>query len=63
VTLPVEWNASFGRALPVLTAGGYISASQSRHARKILKAAAFTYLAGSLASLLNLYRWIAILRR
>lgn len=63
VTLPVEWNASFGRALPVLTAGGYISASQSRHAQKILKAAAFTYLAGSLASLLNLYRWIAILRR
>ena len=63
VTLPVEWNASFGRALPVLTRGGYISASQSRHAQKILKAAAFTYLAGSLASLFNLYRWIAILRR
>lgn len=63
VTLPVEWNASFGRALPVLTAGGYLSENQSWHARKILKAAAFTYLAGSLASLLNLYRWIAILRR
>ncbi|MDT8387872.1 MAG: zinc metallopeptidase [Thiogranum sp.] len=63
VTLPVEWNASFGRALPVLSGGGYLSPDQSWHARKILKAAAFTYLAGSLASLLNLYRWIAILRR
>ena len=63
VTLPVEWNASFGRALPLLVKGQYISENQSHHARKILKAAAFTYVAGSLASLLNLYRWIAILRR
>lgn len=63
ITLPVEWNASFGRALPLLRSGQYISKSQLHHARKILKAAAFTYIAGSLASLLNLYRWIAILRR
>lgn len=63
VTLPVEWNASFGRALPLLKEGDYISESHARHAHKILKAAAFTYVAGSLASLLSLYRWIAILRR
>jgi Zn-dependent membrane protease YugP len=63
VTLPVEWNASFGRALPLLVNGQYITESQSHHARKILKAAALTYVAGSLASLLNFYRWIAILRR
>ena len=63
VTLPVEWNASFGRALPLLVEKQYISGRQSRHARRILKAAAFTYVAGSLASMLNLYRWIAILRR
>ena len=63
VTLPVEWDASFRRAMPLLTAGEYISESQVPHARKILKAAALTYVAGSLASLLNLYRWIAILRR
>ena len=63
VTLPVEWNASFGRALPVLLAGDYITRDQLQHAQKILKAAALTYVAGSLASLLNLYRWIAILRR
>jgi len=63
VTLPVEWDASFRRALPLLTAGEYISPQQSVHAHKILQAAALTYVAGSLASLLNLYRWIAILRR
>jgi hypothetical protein len=63
VTLPVEWNASFARALPMLTAGNYISESHARHAHKILKAAALTYVAGSLASLLSLARWIAILRR
>lgn len=63
VTLPLEWNASFGRALPMLISGNYISGSHARHAHKILKAAALTYVAGSLASLLSLYRWIAILRR
>ena len=31
--------------------------------RRVLRAAALTYLAGSLSSLLNLWRWIAILRR
>jgi Zn-dependent membrane protease YugP len=62
-TLPVELNASFGRALPVLLRGEYLSESQSGHARKILRAAALTYVAGSLASLLSLYRWITILRR
>ena len=63
VTLPVEWNASFSRALPLLKAGEYISETHYPHAQRILKAAAFTYVAGSLARLLNLYRWIAILRR
>ena len=63
VTLPVEWDASFKRALPVLIKGEYINDMQSKHAHKILKAAALTYVAGSLASLLNFYRWIAILRR
>jgi len=63
VTLPVEWDASFKRAMPVLIEGEYINDMQSKHAHKILKAAALTYVAGSLASLLNFYRWIAILRR
>jgi len=63
ITLPVEWDASFGKALPILIKGEYIPESAIPMAKKILMAAALTYLASSLASLLNFYRWIAILRR
>lgn len=63
ITLPVEWNASFERALPMLKSGDYLPEQHLPHAKKILSAAALTYVAGSLASLLSLYRWIAILRR
>lgn len=63
VTLPVEWDASFGRALPVLIQGGYIGEDDEKTVRKILRACAFTYVASSLASLLNVWRWVAILRR
>ncbi|MBI5672878.1 MAG: zinc metallopeptidase [Nitrospirae bacterium] len=63
VTLPVEWDASFGRALPVLRQGRYLSSDDERGARSILTAAALTYVAASLASLLNLWRWIGFLRR
>jgi len=63
VTLPVEWDASFGRALPVLRQGGYLRSHELPAARQVLRACALTYVAGSLASLLNLWRWIAILRR
>jgi Zn-dependent membrane protease YugP len=62
-TLPVEWDASFKRALPILQEGRYISELEQQHAKKILTAAALTYVSASLASLLNLGRWIAILRR
>jgi Zn-dependent membrane protease YugP len=63
VTLPVEWNASFARALPTLKDGAYLPQEHLPHAKRILTAAALTYVAASLASLLSLYRWIAILRR
>ena len=63
ITLPVELDASFGKALPILKKGQYISESDANAANKVLKAAAYTYVAGSLASLLNLARWIAILKR
>lgn len=63
VTLPVELDASYGKALPILEQGEYLQEGDLPHARRILKAAALTYVAGSLASLLNLGRWIAILRR
>jgi len=63
ITLPVELDASFNKALPMLIKGEYIEKKDHKAARKILKAAAFTYVAASLASLLNLWRWIAILKR
>lgn len=63
VTLPTELDASFGRALPLLKERGILIAGDELHARKLLTAAAWTYVAGSLMSLLNVARWWAILRR
>lgn len=63
VTLPVEFDASFGKALPLLEKGQYLTPAQLADAKKILLACALTYVAQSLASLLNLGRWLAILRR
>jgi Zn-dependent membrane protease YugP len=63
VTLPVELDASFGKALPILEEGRYLYDGDLPHAQKILRAAAFTYVAGSLASLLSLGRWLTVLRR
>lgn len=63
VTLPTEIDASFRRALPLLDRHGILKKSDRPHARKLLKAAAFTYVAASLMSLLNIARWWAILRR
>jgi len=62
ITLPVEIDASFNKALPLLESG-YLNPQQVPAARKILKAAAWTYVAGSLASLLNFWRWLAVLKR
>ncbi len=62
VTLPVEFDASFNRALPILDRWGYLPQSDLPAARRILKACALTYVASSLASLLNLWRWIRFLR-
>lgn len=62
-TLPVEWDASFQRALPLLIAGQYIHDSAIPVVKQILTAAALTYVAASLASLLNFYRWLVFLRR
>ena len=63
VTLPVEWDASFNKALPILREGNYIDERDEKAVREILRAAALTYVAASLASLLNLARWMAFLRR
>ncbi|MCY0095974.1 zinc metallopeptidase [Hoeflea ulvae] len=62
VTLPVEYDASFNKALPILREGGYLGDQDLAGARSVLKAAALTYIAGALMSLLNLARWVRILR-
>ncbi len=63
VTLPVELDASFRRALPILEKGGYVPEQDWPAARRILKAAALTYVANTLMSLLNIWQWIRLLRR
>jgi len=63
VTLPTEFDASFNRALPLLEKENVLKKADKRHARRLLKAAAFTYVSASLMSLLNIARWFAILRR
>jgi len=62
VTLPVEFDASFGRALPVLKGGRYIEDRDMPAAREILRAAAFTYVAAAAMSLLDVARWFRVLR-
>ena len=61
LTLPVEWDASFNRALPIL-GSGYVRKAQMPAARRILKACALTYVASSVAGLLNFWRWMRLVR-
>lgn len=63
VTLPTEFDASFGRALPMLDRHSILKDVDRPHARRLLTAAALTYVSASLMSLLNIARWWAILRR
>jgi len=62
IVLPEEWDASFGKALPILEEG-YITKEQMPAARSVLRAAAFTYFAAALASMLNLGYLMLLLRR
>ena len=63
VTLPIEFDASFSKALPLLREGNYISQSDEKAVSSILRAAALTYVSAALADILNLGRWIVILSR
>ena len=63
LTLPTELDASFVRALPLLTRRGILRSEDVPRARRLLAAAAFTYVSVALQSLLNIARWWAILRR
>lgn len=57
VTLPVEFNAS-ARALQLLESQGYLYADENRQARKVLSAAAMTYVAAAATAILQLLRLI-----
>lgn len=59
VTLPVEFNAS-ARAVRALEQSGSLSDEELRGVRRVLSAAAMTYVAAMLVSLMNLLRLIAI---
>jgi len=63
ITLPTEFDASFARALPMLDEHRVLKTVDRPHARKLLTAAALTYVSASLMSLLNIARWLMILRR
>ena len=60
ITLPVEFNAS-SRALKMLSDYNYLESSEVSGARKVLTAAALTYVAAAAASLVQLLRLFAIL--
>lgn len=59
VTLPVEFNAS-RRALAILDEGGLLTKEEMPMARKVLIAAALTYVAAAITTLLQLIRLIMI---
>ena len=59
VTLPVEFNAS-ARALRILGEQGILSESELPYTRKVLKAAALTYVASAAAAILQLLRLVLL---
>lgn len=62
VTLPVEFDAS-KRALAVLESSGIIMEDELPAARKVLNAAAFTYIAASISTALQLLRFVLLSNR
>ncbi len=63
VTLPVELDASFHHALPLLMSGPYIPDEDLPSARRILTACALTYVTSALAGIFNIWRWARVLYR
>ena len=59
VTLPVEFNAS-SRALAALEGGGFLEIDEVAQTNKVLRAAALTYVAATLVSVLQLLRLLLI---
>lgn len=61
VTLPVEFDAS-RRAMLALNQYGLLTVDESREAKKVLSAAALTYVAAALTAILEIVRLILIAR-
>ena len=61
ITLPVEFNAS-KRGLSMLTEGGYIDEEELPGAKKMLRAAAMTYVLAALGSFVTVLRLLSIAR-
>ncbi|MCQ2507782.1 MAG: zinc metallopeptidase [Dorea sp.] len=59
VTLPVEFNAS-RRALHILSDTGMLQPEETGYTKKVLTAAALTYVAGAASSALQLFRLILL---
>ncbi|MCI5856266.1 MAG: zinc metallopeptidase [Agathobacter sp.] len=59
VTLPVEFNAS-GRALTLLQEQGILGSDELAYTRKVLSAAALTYVASAASAILQLFRIILL---
>jgi hypothetical protein len=59
ITLPVEFNASH-RAIQMLSTGGYVGEDEIPMAKKVLDAAALTYVAATAMAVLNLIRLLAL---
>ena len=62
ITLPVEFNAS-SRALAILSQNGVLTSEELRGVRKVLSAAAMTYVASALTALMSLLRLILLSQR
>lgn len=62
ITLPVEFNAS-RRAVAALESGGFMTQDELPGAKKVLGAAALTYVAAALTAILQLLRLLAITGR
>jgi Zn-dependent membrane protease YugP len=62
ITLPVELNAS-NRAIQLLLADGYLDESEIIPAKKVLNAAALTYIAAAAVAISNLIRLIVLYGR
>lgn len=58
LVLPGEYDASFSKALPILS-DGYVPSEYIPQVKHVLKACALTYVSGALADILSVWRWIS----